>query len=49
MLREDIYLQIIIICDKEKVYEIMCFRDTNDKTHFDALIKNIKEKSWLQH
>jgi hypothetical protein len=48
LLIEDIYVQIIVICDKENIYEIICFRDTNDNPHFDALSKKIKNKSCLQ-
>jgi len=48
MLIEDIYVQLIFICDKEKIYEIMCFRDINDEIHFNTLSKNIKDKVCLQ-
>ena len=47
ILIEDIYLQIIFICDEEKIYEIMCFRGINDKTYFNKLTKKIKDKSCL--
>jgi hypothetical protein len=48
ILIENIYVQLIFICDKEKIYEIMCFRDKNDEIHFNRLSKEIKEKVCLQ-
>lgn len=42
LLIEDIYFQVLIICEKDRVYEIDCFRDTNDKICFDNLARRIK-------
>lgn len=47
MLIENIYLQVITICQGDKIYQVSCFRDTNDTTHFDSLVKKIQEKSCL--
>ena len=44
MLIENIYLQIITICEGDKIYQLSCFRDTNDTKHFDALLAKLKEK-----
>lgn len=44
---EDIYVQIMFICDEGKIYEIMCFRAIYDTPHFDALSKKIKDKFCL--
>jgi len=48
MLIENIYMQIIIISDNNKMYEVMCFKDTNDHTHFDTLTNKIMKKNCLQ-
>ena len=47
ILIENIYVQIIFICDEKTLYEIICFRDINDETHFNALSKKVKDKSCL--
>ncbi|WP_298306143.1 hypothetical protein [Flavobacterium sp.] len=44
---ENIYMQVIVINDGEKIYQIMCFRDTADDTYFNSLIVKIKEQNCL--
>jgi hypothetical protein len=44
---ENIYLQVIIISDHGRMYEIMCFRDKNDENHFDSLTRKVLEKNCL--
>lgn len=44
LLIEDIYLQVIIICDGMMVFEIDSFRDTHDSVFFDRLLNKVRKK-----
>jgi hypothetical protein len=44
MIIENIYLQVLIICEKNRVYEIDCFKDDYDKNYFDKITAAIKGK-----
>lgn len=48
ILIEDIYMQVLAISEPGKLYEVMCFRDTNDKAYFDRMVDNIKKKQCPQ-
>ncbi len=48
LLIEDIYMQVIIISEKNKIYELTSFRDTVDKAFFDKLNEKVKKKTCLQ-
>lgn len=47
MLIENIYLQIITICEGDTIYQLSCFRDTNDTKYFDQVVAALKEKKCL--
>jgi hypothetical protein len=47
MIIENIYLQVIIVCEDNMVYEIDCFRDENDKAFFDDQTRKIQKKNCL--
>lgn len=44
---ENIYMQIIIINDGEKIYQIMCFRDSEDEEYFDSLVEKTRNQNCL--
>jgi len=44
LLIEDIYMQVIVVCEKEKVYEISCIRDKNEAAFFDKLTDKVRKK-----
>lgn len=44
---ENIYMQVIIINDGEKIYQIMCFRDTNDEEYFNSLVEKTRNHNCL--
>lgn len=47
VLIEDIYMQVIVISEREWVYEIDCFRDKNEKKFFDGLTRKVMDKDCL--
>ena len=47
MIIEDIDMQVIIINDGEKIYQIMCFRNTTDEKYFDSLLDKINGQNCL--
>jgi hypothetical protein len=47
MLIENIYLQVITIAEGDKIYQVSCFRDTNETAFFDAMVNKLKEKKCL--
>lgn len=44
---ENIYMQVIIINDGEKIYQIMCFRDSEDEEYFDSLVEKTRNQNCL--
>lgn len=48
ILIEDIYMQVIAVSEKGELYEIMTFRDTNDKDYFNSVADNVRKKNCLQ-
>ena len=44
LLIEDIYLQVVVVLENNRVYEIDHFEDTNDKRIFDELTEKIRKK-----
>lgn len=47
ILIEDIYMNIIIVNDGEKIYQIMCIRDTENNKDFKLLLDKIQDQSCL--
>jgi hypothetical protein len=47
MLIENIYLQIVTICEGDTIYQLSIFRDTNDTAYFDKVVATLKEKKCL--
>lgn len=47
MLIENIYLQIVTICEGDTIYHVSVFRDTNDGKYFDEVVAKLKEKKCL--
>ena len=47
LLIEDIYMQVIIICENKRIYELTTFRDTGDKTFFNILTEKVRMKKCL--
>jgi hypothetical protein len=48
MLIENIYLQIVTICEGDTIYQVSCFRDTNDTKYFDQVVALLREKKCLR-
>lgn len=44
---ENIYMQVLVICDGASIYELMFFSDTNDKKIFNDLLKRIRDHQCL--
>jgi len=44
ILLEDLYMQVIVVCEKGNVYEITCIRDKNDIVLFDSFLKKVTQK-----
>ena len=42
---EDIYLQVLVILENDRVFEIDHFQDKNDPVNFDRLTEQIKNKN----
>ena len=47
MLIENIYLQIVTICEGGSIYQVSVFRDTNDGKYFDEVVAKLKNKKCL--
>lgn len=44
---ENIYMQVIIINDGEKIYQIMCFKDSEDEEYFNSLVEKIRNQNCI--
>lgn len=44
---EDIYMQVIILNDGEKIYQIMCFRNSEEEEYFSSLVEKIRNQNCL--
>jgi hypothetical protein len=48
LLIEDIYFQVVIIVNKGKVYEVDCFRDTNETKTFDGITASLNKMECIK-